>query len=288
MSESAAAPDLAVVTFNLVPEHNPTAKYERLGRMGLVNRRLWCARHGWPLYGAARVDPGRPACWAKFDAIAAALDRHAWVLWADADALVADPARSGAEFCVDGADIVTQCFDRVADWLGVAPEVIRRRQPINTGVILLRSTPWIRELFARARLRTEFALPPGTGPNAVWDGIGDQEALIAVLAEDPGAEARIRRVPDLQAHPALLADSRALFVHFWGNHGAHRIPAATCEAVLARWERAVAAGGALPSDLALFHWCAIQMRAPDAPFDRGGPERFLYPANLGVPPSCTE
>jgi len=281
---TARHPDLAVVSFNAVPMYNPTAKYDRLGPMGIANRRLWCVRHGYPLYTDASVPADMPACWAKFAALERALARHEWVLWADSDALVLNLQHDAARFCIPGVDLVSQSMDAVAHRAGVDPARLLAHQPVNTGVFLLRAAHWTRDLLARAAAKRQYAGAPGTAPDAIWDGIGDQEALIAALAECPG---RIAQVDSLQCHPALYRPGVDLFVHFWGNHAAHRIAPAQQEAVLGAWETAVARGGPVPADLATFHWCCIQQRAPGMAYDRGGPARFLYGEDAHGHPCCT-
>jgi len=77
----------------------------------------------------------------------------------------------------------------------------------------------------------------------------------------------------LQAHPRFYRDGD-LFVHFYGNHAAHRIPPAESEEILGRWEKANAESRPFPPDLVRFHWCCIQNRGPDS--DGAGPSHYLY------------
>jgi hypothetical protein len=269
--------DLAVATFNVVPRQNLTAKYIRLGEMGLVNRRMWCRRHGYHLVEASPPADGRPACWGKLAVLDDLLARHQWVLWADSDALVLDLGLRADQFCDDRFDLVTQSMDAVHAAAGLTPAEGQARGLVNTGVFLLRSSTWARDLLRRANAKAHLLGRRAVGPWSVWDGIGDQEALAEALRERPDDLARIATVDGLQSHPRLYRPGRDLFVHFYGNHAAHLIPQAEAESVLARWEAAVRRGGPFPADLARFHWAAIQNEDPKVPFNRGGPERFLYP-----------
>ncbi len=270
--------DLVVVTFNVVPHQNLTAKYNRLGEMGLANRRMWCRRHGYPLVEAAPPRDGRPACWGKLAVVQDLLAQYEWVLWADADALVLDLDLRADRFCDDRFQLVTQSMDAVHAAAGLAPELGRARFPVNTGVFLLRSSDWARDLLHRADAKTHLVASPSPGPWSVWDGIGDQEALTEALRERPEDLARVATVDGLQCHPRLHRPGSDLFIHFYGNHAAHRIPPGEAESVISRWEGAVARGGPFPADLATFHWACIQNTSSEIPFDRGGPERFLYAA----------
>ncbi len=268
--------DLAVATFNVVPQQNLTAKYDRLGRMGLVNRRMWCRRHGYPLVESTPRDDGRPVCWGKLTLLQEALERHEWVLWADSDALALDLDLDADRFCDNGFDLVTQSMDAVHVLAGISVEDGRARWPVNTGVFLLRSCEWSRELLRRADGKSHLVAQPLSGPWQVWDGIGDQEAITEALRDRPEDLSRVAVVEGLQAHPRLYRPGRDLFVHLWGNNAAHRIPATEAESVVARWEDAVGRGGPFPTDVATLHWASIQNGTADVPFDRGGPERFLY------------
>ena len=283
-------PDLAVATFNVAPEHRLTAKYDRLGPMALRNRRMWCRRHGYPLHEDAEIRDDRPACWAKLTLIADLLAAHEWVLWADSDALVLDLDLSADRFCdggssARGCDLVAQSWDAVSRVVGVPPERARARMPVNTGIFLIRSSAWSRDLLQRADAKRHLIGEPIPGRWPIWNGLGDQEALNEALLEHPADLARVRTVDDLQCHPLLYREGTDLFVHFHGNHAAHRIPEGEADAVLAAWEDAVERGGPFPADLPTFHWCCIQNRSAAVPFDRGGPERFLYPVDADGRPA---
>ncbi len=278
------ADSIAVVSFNLVPQQNPSFKYQRLGAMALVNQRQYCERQGYDYFCATPTADStnapaewaktpltaNQACWAKIPAILQALQTHRWVLWADSDALVFSPERRLEGFCDPRFDIITQCPRAYFERIGLPDAQGLRQQPINSGVILLQATDWTAQW-----LTTAYQLRPREPGSDDWNGLGDQEALIDELQRNPADLHRVAYVQGLQAHPSLHAPGN-LFVHFYGNQADHRLAPDQVEEVLQRWELAIAQGSALPADLARFHWCCIQNKRADEAVNRGGPERFLY------------
>lgn len=278
-------PDLAVATFNVVPAVNHTKKYDVLGPLALVNRRMWCQRHGYRLFETVEERQDRPVCWEKFPVLREALEIHEWVLWADSDALVLDLDLKAESFCDPDFDIITGSLADVARTVGTTPEDAARRFPVTTGVFMLKRSAWAMDLLDRAEAQSQ-DLPlthPEPGPQ-VWDGQGDQEALIKVLAQRPLDLARIKQDGALEAHPRFFRRGYHLFTHLYGNHANHLISELESEKVLAEWAHAIHQGGPFPGNLATLHWCAIQNTDPAFPVTRGGPERFLYSPNVGVPP----
>lgn len=263
---------LAVVTFNDVPVANPTLKYEVLGAIALRNRQLYCERHRYTFIDDVTIDRERPACWAKIPALLAALEDHEWVLWADSDVLIAAPERPLEPFVDgdDGCELIVQSHAEFFELLRIPLEDGLERMPINTGAFLIRSTPWSRAFLAEAYDQTDLV----TG-GELWDGIGEQEAMIRLLRRRPTDRRRIRYVTGLQNHPALYRPGE-LAIHFYGNHARHRIPLEESDEVVARWRVAVDAGGPLPRDRARFHWCMIQNRTATAPGERGDLAHYLY------------
>lgn len=261
--------DIAMITFNDVPAINTSLKYEVLGELAIENHRRYCARHGYRFISDVPIARDRPACWAKIPAILAAFEEHEWVLWADSDTLIFD-RRPLDRFLVPDHDMVVQSHDAFFRLIGVPIEQGMARMPINTGVFLMRRSAWSRDFLERAYAQTGFV----TG-GAIWDGIGEQEAMIAVLNQTPADRARIAHVDGLQNHPALYRPGD-MFVHFYGNHARHRIPTDQCREVIGRWEDAVLNDRPLPDDIARFHWCCIQNVSPDQPVVRGDLDHFLY------------
>jgi hypothetical protein len=261
---------IAVITFNDVPAINHSFKYDVLGNMALENRRQYCEMHGYDFISEVPIARDRPACWAKIPAILAAFETHEWVLWADSDTLVIDRTRKLESFCDPACDLVVQTHDRYYQLLGIPLAEGIRRMPINTGVFLIRATAWSHDFLRRAYAQTAF-VSHGAG----WDGIGEQEAMIALLHRAPQDQRRIRHVDFLQAPPRFYRPGY-MFMHFYGNHARHRISPADCNEVLNRWGDAVRHGTPLPRDYARFHWCCIQNRSPANPVAGGDLPKYLY------------
>ncbi|WBO21384.1 hypothetical protein [Sphingomonas abietis] len=244
--------DVALVTFNAVPRHQESLKYARLGAIGVAATRAFAARHGHHFYGTMPDVGDRPACWAKIPALRAALRHHRWAIWVDADAVALHPA-SVLPLLDTDADLVCERPDSFFRWLGLDPALGRAAQPVQSAVFALRASPWTMQLLDAAWDRTEFITPPTR-----WNGIGEQEAINAVLKRRPAADRdRMQYVQGLQAPPALAAaDTR--FVHFYGDRAHPILPATVCAAVLDRFADAVEAGDGHAMPLALVHWSAIQ------------------------------
>lgn len=263
-------PSLAIITFNDVPTVNHTFKYDVLGRMAIENRRRYCARHGYDFISDVPIARDRPACWAKIPAILNAFRTHDWVLWADSDALVVNQSRAIEALCDPAYDLIVQTHDPYYQLLGIPVAEGRRRMPINTGVFLIRASAWAEDFLRRAYARTEFV-----SHGAIWDGIGEQEAMIALLHERPGDQRRIKQIDLLQCPPKFYRPGY-LFMHFYGNHARHRIPLDQAEAVLAAWDRALRLSEPMSQDFARFHWCCIQNKSADRPASGGDLPRYLY------------
>lgn len=278
---SVSSPRIAVITFNDVPAINPTYKYEVLGRMAIENRRQYCARHGYTFISDVPIQRDRPACWAKIPAIQDALRNHDWVAWADSDALVIEPGRPLESFCDPRFDFITQSHDRFYRFLGRSPDEARRQEPINTGVFLIRATDWSNDFLRRAYARTEFVTHA-----PVWDGIGEQEAMIAVLRDTPDDLVRIGYAEGLQNTPKFR-DPMSVFMHFYGNRAPYRIPLPEVHAVLAAWDRAIRAEHPLPNDYARFHWCCIQNKAPGLQVSGPGLAGYFYTSQDIAPTSLS-
>lgn len=275
--ETAAGP-IAVITLNSIPPVNHTFKYDRLGPMAIVNRRHYCSRHGYTFVHEAPIPDDRPACWAKIPAILRAFDTHRWVLWADSDTLVMEPSMPLEPFCDPGYDLIVQSNEEYFRLLGVPLAQGLDRMPINTGVFLIQATEWSRWFLEQAYRQEQFV-----SHGEIWDGIGEQEAMIAVFREHPEDRRRIKYVERLQSHPKFHRPGN-LFVHFYGNHARHRVPLDAVEEVLRRWERTCEEDAPLPEDLARFHWCCIQNKDPRTSLVRGDLALYLYtPRDIGEP-----
>ncbi len=262
--------NLAVITFNQVPAVNHTFKYEVLGALAIENRRRYCQRHGYDFVSDVPIARDRPACWAKIPALLHALATHEWALWADSDTLTLDGDLSLDELCDPRYDMIVQSHDEFFRFVGIPVEQGLARMPINTGVFLMRRSDWSRDFLRQAYEQTQYV-----SSGEIWDGIGEQEAMIALLKRSPALLRRIKHVRGLQNHARFWRPGDR-FVHFYGNHARHLIPLAECSEVFARWRHAVSSSAPFPSDLARFHWCCIQNKRDDAPVVHGDLSHFLY------------
>ncbi|MDH5429125.1 MAG: hypothetical protein OEY57_13250, partial [Nitrospirota bacterium] len=255
---------------NTVPRVNLTLKYERLGPMAIENHRWYCEHHGYNFIDEVPVNPDRPASWAKVPAILRALEDHRWVVWADSDTLVFNTSFDLRNFCDARFDVVAQCPVAYLQPLGWTTEHSLEAMRLNTGVFMVRNSRWSRDL-----LETSYAQKQFISSGEVWNGIGEQEAILEVLRQYPEDFHRIHYVQNLQSHPKCRSQDD-IFVHFYGNHARHRIPESECLEVIQRWEQCVRQRRDFPDDIARFHWSCIQNKSQDGHFDRGGPERFFY------------
>lgn len=262
--------EIAVVTFNVVPQINYSLKYERLGQIALADRRRYCTLHGYDFIDDVPVAPGRPICWSKIPAMLDALSRYEWVLWADSDALIINLSTRLEEFCDPVFDLIVQSQDHFFTRLGIEPALGLTRMPINTGVFLMRSTRWSLEFLSQAYEQTQFITA-----GEVWDGVGEQEAMIYLLKNQPHDLRRIKYVDHLQNHPKFYSPPD-MFVHFYGNYGRHLIPLPECERILSEWRTLSEKRSPSPSELARFHWCSIQIKTPRAPIQVRDVDHFLY------------
>lgn len=261
---------IAVITFNDMPPVNYTYKYERLGQMSLENRRIYCEHHGYDFIYDVPVARDRPACWAKIPALLSAFKTHEWVLWADSDTLVFSHAKGIEEYCDPDFDLIVQSHEQFFRLLGIPLDQGLTRMPINTGVFLIRASDWSKAFLESAYTQTQFVTH-----DEIWDGVGEQEAMIWLLNRNMRDRARIKYVENLQNHPKLYRPGD-LFVHFYGNHAVHHLSLAACEDVFRRWEKANSLGAAFPTDIVRFHWCCIQNKQPDNVIVHDDLTHFLY------------
>jgi hypothetical protein len=264
---------LAVITFNDIPIVNQTLKYSRLGRMAVENRQRYCERHGYRFISDVSVARDRPSCWAKIPAILEAFQTNPWVLWADSDTLIFDQSLGLAELCDPDYDIVVQSHEQFYRFLGIPLAQGLDHMPINTGVFLARASAWTKRF-----LRTAYDQEQFVSFGEIWNGIGEQEAMIWLLRQNPEDRLRIKYVDHLQNHPRFYrAGDR--FVHFYGNHAPHRISPSECEETLERWDAASRGATPCPDDIVRFHWCCIQNIDPDEPVVGRDLDHYLYSAS---------
>src|SRR5262249_34996202 len=129
---------IALVTFNDIPAHSLTYKYDVLGELSLENHRTYCAAHGYNFLGRASIDRSRPACWSKLSAVYSALQTHDWVLWADSDTLIFDMGARLEDLCDPRYDLIVQ--EQEHWWKLIGLDNGTERFPINSGVFLIKSS----------------------------------------------------------------------------------------------------------------------------------------------------
>lgn len=109
-----------------------------LTQLSIANKRVYAARHGYELlvlHGPLAVDASRPPAWSKFRNLKAHLPRFDYVCFMDVDTLVTNLAAQLEDLVrPGGGDFIAS-----QDWNGV-----------NTGVFLLRNSPWSQWLLEEA------------------------------------------------------------------------------------------------------------------------------------------
>jgi hypothetical protein len=259
---------VTLATFNVPPGSNATRKYTDLGPAAVARLRSYAARHGYGFVERLENPEAHPVCWEKFGTILTALDTSDWVVWVDSDVMPVDLNRPLDRLLEAGAEVITQCAVTFLHRLGWSDERCRRAMPFNSGIFAVRNTLAVRTMLSTAQaMRPDHALPDN-----LWDGLGDQEAIIASLKTCP---VRLTEAPMLQAHPAD-AGNGAYFVHFYGNYAENLFEDASAAMIIDAYHAAMVGRPDLPPQAALYHWANIQNREADAPLSRGGPDRFLY------------
>ena len=121
-------------------------------------KRDYCDRFGYDFIEFDRsLDPNRPAAWSKILAILQVLPHYDWVLWNDSDTLVWDSGLGLKRFIADLDEQVLVVQD---DPVG-----------INTGVFLVKNSPHIFSLLAKAYDQTQF------DQHFLWEQIAIQKLL---------------------------------------------------------------------------------------------------------------
>jgi hypothetical protein len=258
----------ALVTFNDIPSNETTLKYHVLGQMSQLSHQLYCARHNYAFINQVEIDRSRPACWSKLLAIHNALQEHEWVLWADSDTLISNASLRLEELCDSRYDLIVQYQEFWWKLVGIKDGT--RHSPINSGVFLIKSSPWSSHFLQESYAQTQYVTH-----GEVWDGIGDQEAMNHCIRTHPKYRDRIKYVEWLQISPKLFQENY-LLVHFYGNHGQHHIPSHECETVFERWATAIENKDPLPQDKARFHWCCIQSTNQYPATATVGLDHFMY------------
>lgn len=258
---------LAIISFNDIPAKQLTFKYEFLGAISSINHENYCRRHGYDYISDVEIDRTRPACWSKILAVLKALKTYEWVLWIDSDTLFSNVSKPADDFCDPAFDLIAQEQEFWWELIGLPNGT--DRFPINSGVFLIRSTPWSVQFLNEAYRQVQFV-----SCSELWNGIGDQEAMNHVIRANPEYRMRIGYKNGLQISPRLYTPDY-LLIHFYGNRARHYLSIEECNRVFVRWELAIRTGKDLPGDLLKLHWCCIQNKDPRTPFS-GDLDHYMY------------
>jgi hypothetical protein len=173
-----------------------TSEIADLGRRTSRVMAAYAKRHGYQaIIGKARIDVSRPPAWSKILLIERYLMENPacdWLMWIDADAVIADPARRLEDLVDDNVDFL------VAQDQGSGP--------INAGVFLVRNCPAVFDMFRRAYAKVQYI-------HHVW---WEQLALGEAMREcAPALRARVvsRRLFNSFANEYQLGD---FIIHFAG------------------------------------------------------------------------
>lgn len=83
---------MAMVSFSAEEERRGRRSFEGLMEMVSENKRAYAEEKGYDFVdGRGIIDKSRPASWSKILAVRSLLPNYDWVLWNDADTLVANP-----------------------------------------------------------------------------------------------------------------------------------------------------------------------------------------------------
>jgi hypothetical protein len=262
--------DIAFISFNSIPKVNLSFKYQKLGELALVNHKNYCQQHGYNYISNTEIDRTIPACWSKIKGIIDAFDSFQWVLWADSDTLIANPELKLENFLDSRKEIISQCPEFYLRNLNLTPEQCLKAMPLNTGVFFIQNTPWSVNL-----LKKVYEKRPKNYGSEIWDGIGEQEAMIDLLKEMKNGFNHVFYASNIQSHPKFY-NSQTMFIHFYGNHACPRISKSVCESIIERWEESVVQQKKLPNDRERFHYACIQNFKNHTQYRRRNPQYFLY------------
>jgi hypothetical protein len=262
--------DIAFLSFNKIPNVNTSFKYLKLGRIALENHKYYCQQHGYNYIQNVEVDSLIPACWSKIKAIIDAFNNFKWVLWADSDTLIVNTDIKLESFLNSENDIISQCPVTYFDKLSLTSEQCYKLMPLNTGAFFIQNTSWSMEL-----LQEVYEKRPVNYSEALWDGFGEQEAIIDILKERKDGFEHVSYTSNLQSHPKFY-NRDIMFIHFYGNHAVKRLSIPECKTIISRWEDSISKRENLPEDRIRFHYACIQNFKNDPMFRRRVPEFFLY------------
>jgi len=259
-----------LVTFNDAPANPASLKYTELGPLAIKRLQDYGAAHDIPVAITSARRSDIPACWNKLPDILDLLKLYDQVTWVDSDALAIDLTRPMSWLDTPDADFIAQCPQQFLGHIEMSSGARQKTMPFNAGVFTVRSTK-------RARQCLEAAWKARPAPDAaspVWNGLGDEEALLKAFAQH---QPDIALMPDMQSHPQHPTTD-TVFAHFYGNHGVPVLDTAQQRAQIALWRAAIINKQPLPENPAAFHWAMIQCPRGAAQQDipLRTPDRFCY------------
>lgn len=171
------------------------------GHIAELSLRRYCARHGYTLHVYRDIprETGLQATgnWFKPWLLHGWLAHHEWVVWLDADVLVADPDRPLAPM-LDGRDCLLA--RDIGQW------------PFNSGIMAFRRTP--ANLAMLAALMERIAAMPDR--SSVYAGNGDQFHFICAMREHHLLEHARIESPLLINTPWFMRANDSFLVHYFG------------------------------------------------------------------------
>jgi len=138
--------------------------YVDLLAISSITFETYAALHGYDLRLSTQLlDQGRPPAWSKIALVRQLLEDYEEVLWVDADAIFLDISKDIAELIRPDKDLY------LVEHLWEADETWRSA---NTGVFLVRSTPWARRFLDRVWAAEQYVDHPWWENAAVLDLLG--------------------------------------------------------------------------------------------------------------------
>jgi hypothetical protein len=164
-------------------------------------------RWGWDvILSAEDLAGGRPAPWGKVTLIRELLDDYELVLWLDADAVFVDAQADLAQVVVEGKDLYL-VEHRWGEPVNAMP---------NTGVLLIRSTPWSRSFVERWSSYDHLASQPWTDNAALVELIGYQLEPVRLVRPNEDLE-RVGFLPLAWNSVAASESPRPYVKHYAGQ-----------------------------------------------------------------------
>jgi hypothetical protein len=149
----------------------------------------YAALHGYDLRLSTQLlAPDRPPAWSKIALVRELLERYDEVLWVDADAIFVDISKDMAELVRPDKDLylVEHVWEENEAW-----------RSANTGVFLVRSTPWARRFLDRVWAAEQYV------DHTWWENAAVLDLLGYELPADLSPPRKVRRT-EFDAHVQLI------------------------------------------------------------------------------------